>query len=100
MNNDCIFKIPSHICNQLGIEDERDEFKEYMVNSDGQLYLPWNSMFRFNGWCHEGEYDGIMTEASYLLDSLMDTEKKEYQQMITDLINFHENKFDNQKGIA
>lgn len=98
--NDCTFKIPPHICKKLGIDDEEDAFKEYMVKDNGELYLPWLSMFRFNGWMHDGSYDGIMTEAGHIIESIDEDSRKKGKKMISILIDYHESKFDRQKGVA
>lgn len=97
MDNDCIFKIPPRICDKLGIEDERDEFKQYMVTDKGELYLPWRGLYKLGFW--GVPYDG-MIECSLILEELHGDEREDCEQMITDLINYHESKFDNHKGIA
>lgn len=98
MNNDCIFKIPPHICDKLGIEDERDEFKKYMVNSEGQLYLPWKGLYKLGRW--GVPYGDGMIEAHKLLNEFTGDERDECEDMISMLIDFHESKFDNQRGVA
>lgn len=95
--NDCIFKIPDHICKKLGIEDERDEFKQYMVKHDGELYLPWEHLYKLGMW---GVPSSIMIKATQVLNRFSGDEKEECEEMIAILIEFHEAKFDKQKGLA
>jgi hypothetical protein len=97
-DNDCIFQIPPHICEELGIVDERDEFKEYMVKKNGELYLPWKHLYKLGNW--NVPYAGDMMNANSLLDMFTGEEREECEEMIAILIDFHENKFDNQKGLA
>lgn len=92
--NDCIFAIPPHICEELGIEDERDEFKEYMVKDNGELFLPWKHLYKLRANA------GDMIQAHKLLESFTGEERDECEEMIEILINFHESKFDSHKGLA